>query len=249
MNQVVKQEPSAPVVAESTSLIQVIERAASNPNVDIEKMERLLAMAERMNAKQAEVAFADALAALQPNLPYISEKGAIMVNDVVRSTYARYEDIMQVLSPLLGSHGFSLTFDTAKPDSGLTCYSGTLTHKAGHSRTATIYLPTDQSGSKNTVQALGSATSYAKRYLVQMLLNIVSRGQDDDGQSATVEYITESQAADLQALIEEVGANKDGFLKWLSTKLKMTVDGLDKIPAKAYKDAVAGLESKRKKPA
>ena len=153
---------------------------------------------------------------------------------------------MQVLSPLLGRHGFSLTFNTDKPDGGLTCYSGTLTHKAGHSRAATIYLPTDQSGSKNTVQALGSATSYAKRYLVQMLLNIVSRGQDDDGTNAGVEYITESQAVDLQALIEEVGANKEGFLKWLSTKLKMTVDSLDKIPAKAYADAVAGLESKRK---
>lgn len=241
------------VQTQETSLVQIIERAAANPAVDIEKMERLLQMYERVQAKNAEVAFADALSALQPDLPYITEKGAIMIGEVVRSTYARYEDIMQVLSPLLGQHGFSLTFDTAKPENGVTCYTGTLIHKSGHFRTATIYLPTDQSGSKNMVQALGSATSYAKRYLVQMLLNIVSRGQDDDGATATVEFITESQAADLQALIDEVGADKNAYLKWLSTKLKMSIDGLDKIPAKAFKDAVAGLESKRratkKKPA
>lgn len=34
----------APHLAESTAIIQVIERAALNPDVDIDKMERLLQM-------------------------------------------------------------------------------------------------------------------------------------------------------------------------------------------------------------
>lgn len=55
-----------------------------------------------------------------------------------------------------------------------------------------------------------------------------------------VEYITENQAADLAAMIEEVGADKVKFLAWLK------VPALDKIPATAYAGAVKMLEVKRR---
>jgi hypothetical protein len=41
----------------------MIERAASDPSVDIDKLDRLLAMRERENARIAEQAFSAALAA------------------------------------------------------------------------------------------------------------------------------------------------------------------------------------------
>jgi len=52
-------------VPDTTSIVQVIERAALNPAVDIEKMERLLAMQERILARSAESAFNAALNACQ----------------------------------------------------------------------------------------------------------------------------------------------------------------------------------------
>jgi hypothetical protein len=42
-------------------------------------------------------------------------------------------------------------------------------------------LPVDTSGSKNPVQAVGSSTAYGKRYVMEALLNLTSRGVDDDG--------------------------------------------------------------------
>ena len=42
---------------EPVSLLQVIERASRDPNVDIDKMERLMAMHERMMAKKDESEF------------------------------------------------------------------------------------------------------------------------------------------------------------------------------------------------
>ena len=42
-------------------------------------------------------------------------------------------------------------------------------------------LPVDTTGSKNAVQAVGSSTAYGKRYVMEALLNLTSRGQDDDG--------------------------------------------------------------------
>ena len=55
MNQIMKNEILP--AEQSTSLIQVIEKAAMDPNVDIDKMERLLAMKERIDAKQSEAEF------------------------------------------------------------------------------------------------------------------------------------------------------------------------------------------------
>jgi hypothetical protein len=47
-----------------------------------------------------------------------------------------------------------------------------------------MILPHDSTGSKNAVQAVGSSTSYGKRYTACALLNITSRGEDDDGETA-----------------------------------------------------------------
>ena len=56
MNAVVeRKEQPVPAVAGETSLLAVIERAALNPDIQVEKMERLLAMAERIKAREAEV--------------------------------------------------------------------------------------------------------------------------------------------------------------------------------------------------
>jgi hypothetical protein len=176
---------SSEVTDLSGGLLGVIARAARDPAVDIDKMERLLQMQEQVMARQAKGAFAVALAELQPHLPVISERGKILNGKGdVQSTYARWEDINEAIRPLLAEHGFSLNFRTGRADKDVTV-TGVLTHREGHSEETTITLPVDSSGSKNAVQAVASSTQYGKRYTASALLNITSRGEDDDGQSAT----------------------------------------------------------------
>jgi len=174
------EQPRMPsVVNESAAIITVIERAAMNPNVDIDKMERLLMMQERIIAKNAEQAFNAALAEMQDELPVILETGAIKnSNGKVQSTYAKWEDINEAIKPILRKHGFALTFKSEI--NGSVKVTGILTHKAGHREQTEITLPADTSGSKNAVQAVGSTISYGKRYGLCAMLNI-STGDDDDG--------------------------------------------------------------------
>jgi hypothetical protein len=76
------------------TIINVIARAASDPNVDIDKLERLLEMQERVITRNARAAYYDALAQLQPKLPVIHERGGIKDrNGSVQSTYALWEDV------------------------------------------------------------------------------------------------------------------------------------------------------------
>lgn len=166
---------------DSAALMSVISRAASDPACDIEKMERLMAMHERMTERQAAVAYATALVDLQCVLPAIAERGGITNKQGgIQSTYALWEDTNEVLKPLLKAHGFALTFRIATVN-GRIAVTGVLTHRAGHSEQTTFDLPTDDTGGKNTVQANGSSVSYGKRYTAGALLNLTSYGEDDDG--------------------------------------------------------------------
>ena len=228
--------------AQTMAMISVIERAAHSKDVDVEKMERLLAMQERILARDAVMQFNAAMAEMQSELPSITERGQIKVNNQVRSTYATFEDINDAVKPILQRHGFAMTFRTEVKDGQITV-TGVLMHRAGHREETSLPLPSDTSGSKNTVQAIGSSVSYGKRYVMSALLNITTRGEDDDGQAAGTEYITDSQAADLNALLDEVKADKGAFCRYFN------VESVEKLPAKVYKQAVAMTEAKRKKPA
>ena len=184
------------VVSHSSALLQVIERAATNPAVDIDKMERLLDMQERIIARDAKAAYAAALAEMAPELPVIVERGGIKDRaGKVQSTYALWEDVNDAIKPVLAKHGFALSFRTGREEGQITV-TGVLSHRHGHSEETTITLPHDSSGSKNAVQAVGSSTSYGKRYTAGLLLNLTSRGEDDDGAAGgSAEVAPATQAA------------------------------------------------------
>ncbi len=166
------------------ALVSMIERVARDPTVDIGRIERLYELRDRELNRQARAAYAADLAEMQPSLPIIQERGAITDQaKVVKSTYALWEDINAAILPILSAHGFSLSFRTGRTPEGQIQVTGVLTHRMGHFEETTLVLPVDSSGSKNAVQAVGSSTSYGKRYTAGALLNFSSTGEDDDGQA------------------------------------------------------------------
>lgn len=181
------ERPTSNVVMAGATMMDVIARAAADPNTDVDKLERLLAMAERIKAQEAKAAYTRDLATMQPKLPVIDEKGGIKNNaGVVQSTYAKWEDINDAIQPILSAHGFALSFRPGIATDGKVTVTTVLAHADGHSDEATVTLPHDASGSKNSVQAVGSSFTYAKRYGAIGLLNITSRApgdRDDDGQT------------------------------------------------------------------
>lgn len=231
--------PTATAVSESAAIIQVIERAATNPNVDIDKMERLLQMHERIMERNSKEAYDAAFADMQKDLPVIAERGGIKDrNGNVQSKYALWEDINEAIKPVLAKHGFGISFRTGQSD-GKIIVTGVLSHRAGHREETTMELPVDTSGSKNAVQAVGSSTSYGKRYTAQALLNLTSTGEDDDGKAAGVgNTITDEQVIYLRELIEAVGADEKRFLS------HGKVERLADIRADQFQNAVNLLKSK-----
>jgi hypothetical protein len=93
---------------EATNLVAVISRAARDPEVDVEKLERLMALYERVEAKNAERAFNDSMNAAQAEMRPIS---ADAENPQTHSRYATFAKLDKALRPIYLRHGFSLSYD------------------------------------------------------------------------------------------------------------------------------------------
>lgn len=166
---------SRPSTNAPSDILLMIERLAVNPDFGVEKLEKLIDMQERILDRNAASAFNIAFAKMQPKIPTIIER-----KSTDRGKYAPREDIVEVIRPILSEYGFSLSFRTEWPEKTVVKVVGILTHEEGHSRQSEFMSAADTSGSKNAVQALGSAVEYGRRYTTTDLLNIASRGGDDD---------------------------------------------------------------------
>lgn len=203
------------------TLMEVIGRAAADPNTDVDKLERLLGMYERITAQQAKAAFTAALAALQPTLPTIEERGK-----TDKTTYAKWEDINDAIRQLLHAQGFALNFRVARTESSV-AVTGILSHQDGHSEETTLDLPVDTGPGRNAVQAVGSSVSYGKRYAALALLNITSRAPsdaDDDGRRAGMRRMSDAAKSAIEAINgHETPAE---HLAWKNTKFEDISRGL-----------------------
>lgn len=241
-NQLAERPTAQVITTDSAQVLDIVSRAAADPNTDIDKLERLMQMHERLVARQSETAFNAAMTSAQS---VIRRVAADSRNNQTHSEYASYAALDKAIRPVYTEHGFALSFDTGESPIAdhlrVLCY---VSHKEGHSRTYHIDMPADGKGAKGgdvmtKTHATGSAMQYGMRYLLKAIFNVAIGWDDDDGNAAGEAVITEKQAADLEALIEEVGANKKSFLKTCK------VDDVTKLPASKYEGAVQRLEAKR----
>lgn len=238
------------------SMAMQIMSMASNPEFDVEKLEKLMDLQEREMARLALVAFNQAFAEMQSQIPTVakSKKGG-------DSNYATLEDVVEITRPILNRYGFSTYFDTKTDISnnrevkdkygnvnviydGNVIVEAILLHKMGHQIKTSLIVPFDFSGSKkmNTAQAMGSAVSYGKRYSLCALLNIATR-DDNDAQTSNVyahKTITGAQARRLQAKYDQLeDDNKVIFDNWLTTDFG--IDSIEQVKLVTHNNVDSGL--------
>lgn len=192
-------------------MISMIERIAMDPNSDLAKLEKMLEMKERHEASQAKAQFSAAFARASAKFPSIPLRGYDKHKD---THYAKLEDILTGVRPVLSEHGFALSFST-EVTADLVTVTAELSHEAGHSKTNSLPLPRDTGAGRNAVQAVGSSQKYGQRYTAQAILGLsLGDDGDDDGAAAgAAEAITEDQFIDLQGLIEKAGISDDVVCK------------------------------------
>lgn len=166
-------------------MVSMIERLVLNPDADLDKLERMLAMKERMDAQNARTSFARALSEARAEIPPIVKDATVEFTSQKGRTHYKHETlagIAKVIDPILSKYGLSYRFRTNQENGGVkvTCI---ITHGDGHFEETSLSGAPDGSGNKNGFQAVGSAVTYLQRYTLKAALGL-SAEVDDDAQGA-----------------------------------------------------------------
>lgn len=245
------------------TMLSLIERIAMTPGVNLDALDRIVALRERTQASEARAAFTRDFATMQPELPAIDPKGRIVVYSKAdrekaggpraedtpqqATPYALLADINEAIRAPLANHGFALSFRVGQATDGKLTVTGILSHRDGHAEETTITLMHDSSGSKNSVQAIGSSISYGRRYATLALLNITSRAPqdmrtDDNGKAADAgETIGADEIAYIEQLLRDTASDTAKFL------VAIKAESVEAMTTDQYKLAIDLLNRKKAK--
>jgi hypothetical protein len=237
----------APIQEEMPGLIRV----AIENNLDVEKLERLIALQERVMERSARMAFFEALASFRNECPPIRKTRENTQFQVTRAgvrrngMYAPLEEIDRVARPVAAKHGLGWTWDTRVDDTlmHVTCR---VIHVDGHTETTNVSMPFESKAGSSVQQKYGSCQTYGMRYSLIAALGITTVDEDDDGNGSTggeeVQKINQEQVANLTAMADEILSPTDRvrFLRF------MCVDAIEDIPASEFQRAFQAIENKRR---
>ena len=167
-----------------------------------------------------------------------------------KARYAPLEDIDRIARPVAARHGLTWTWDT-KIEGPLMHVACRVMHVMGHSETTSVSMPWESKAGSSPQQKYGSAQTYGMRYSLVAALGITTADEDTDGNEpgGEVDKISEEQAADLNSLIDEVGADRPKFLEWASTAAGYEVRDVADLPKSKLPEALRLLEARRRRTA
>ena len=227
-------------------VLAMIERVATNPDADIEKLERLLAMQERILDRQHEDAFNEAMNRVQAATGRIATDSD---NPHTKSRYASYAALDRVMRPIYTKEGLSISFTTGDAPTEVVRVIGHLSGH-GHTRKYQVDMPADGKGAKGgdvmtKTHAAGAAMQYGMRYLLKLMFNLAI-GEDTDGNGASGEtkYISEDEALTIHAKLTDNEIPMGPFLDWL--KRTMKCESIETISVKALDTVMSTIDAKIK---
>jgi hypothetical protein len=203
----------SPVKAETRDLATQIVAMASDPNMDVGKLEKLMQMQRELATVRAKAEFNTAMSDAQKAMRPIA---ADAINPQTRSKYATYAALDNKLRPVYTAAGFGLSFNTADcPREGWIRVVCNVSHIGGFDKDYHVDMPADGKGAKGgdvmtLTHAVGAGLSYGMRYLLKMIFNVAVGEDDRDGNDPDERAVTEPKgfsdwAADMQIVAKEQG--------------------------------------------
>lgn len=204
-----------------------------------ETLERLLALQERWENNQARKAYDEAIAAARADIPPIKKNKTVSYG--AGKTSYQHEDLAEIertILPILSKHGISYRFRTTVADKQIivTC----ILSKGGYREENSLPGPADTSGSKNPIQAIGSAVTYLERYTLKAALGLSATNDDDGnkaGKNGDDELITAAQYEHIRDLLDCDDGRIDRFCAL------QKLDALSDMPASRFEAAILAIKT------
>ncbi|NTS31310.1 ERF family protein [Phyllobacterium sp. BT25] len=215
---------------------------AVETGANIETLTKLMDLQDRWEKNQARKAFEAAMSAAKAEIPEIKKSRKVDFTSGKGRTNYQYEDlagIMSAVAPVLSKHGLHVRYRTAAEPNMPISVTCIISHSMGHSEENTLTAGRDDSGNKNSIQAIGSTVTYLQRYTLKAVLGLAAAA-DDDGSTADqttdeAKPITEAQASVIRELIEQ------GELETPTFCDHWKVEAVTDIPMDKFNEVVGSL--------
>jgi hypothetical protein len=230
-----------PEVLSAVTPMAMLNRALAS-GASMEVMEKLMNLHERWEATQARKAFDNAMSAAKAEIPVIQKNRTVDFTSPKGRTHYRHEDLAEVartVSPILARNGLSYRFRVTSALNEPVTVTCVVSHRDGHFEETTLSAGRDESGNKNSIQAVGSTLTYLQRMTLKAALGLAASDDDDGKAAGSAETISLEQVEELVALADEVGADKEAFCRYFK------VGGFADIPTKEFPRAVAACRKRR----
>ena len=230
-----------------TSILGILG-AAIEKGMSVEAIEKLTGLYERLDNKRAEREYAKAKAAFQSECPIIAKTSrasfATKAGGNASYAYAELDEIAKTIRECCGKHGLSYSWDNEVTDAMMrvTCK---VRHTGGFVDSAAFVSPIDGSSLMSSSQKGAATLTQAKRQALVQALGLIVGDHDTDDMGGYSKpsgpKITEHQAANIEAFIDELGADRQAFLAYIG------VERIADIPVSEFQRAIKALEAKREK--
>lgn len=168
---------------QTTTPNELISQAIEK-GLTVEALEKLMNLQERWEANQARKLFFEAFTNFQSECPDLRKTKQVKFETKTGGNtdylYAPLASITRQLSKVLKDNSLSYRWEINDDPQQLkvTCL---VSHVSGHTERTTMTASPDTSGSKNAIQARGSAIEYLKRYTLVGALGLSTADSDTDG--------------------------------------------------------------------
>lgn len=217
-------------------------RLAIENKANLTELKEVLELQERWEANEAKKAYNLAMSAFKADPPKIDKDKKVGYDSSkggrVGYKHASLYNVTQKISAALSKHGLSAQWKTNQSEK-LISVTTTITHRLGHSESTILTAEADSSGNKNPIQAIGSTVTYLERYGLLALTGLATFDSDDDGAAFGSEFIDSKELNQILDMIAAKEADVPKFLEFLK------IESLEKMPKTKFKQAMAGLESKK----
>lgn len=248
---IVKELPrkSTALVNEAVHPANMINALMKQPDIDLDKVQKMFELQERFEATVARKAFNQAMSHFKKICPQITYDSKVNYPNkkggITKFGFASLAGTLARIQDACAEAELNITWKQCNVDNGIevTCY---LTHSMGHSEQTSISAAPDDSGGKNSIQAVRSTWSYLRRMTAESLLGLATKEDDaDDGKLGSnidlAAVITNGDLAALNIRLAETKADTKRFLSHFN------ITTLPELPKIKLAEANAMLNQKEEK--
>ena len=235
---VVREETAVAVSPNPLAMVADAVQKGTDPAV----IKALMDLAERYEANEARKAYVTALNEFKRNPPEIFKTKSVSFGQGKTSyKHATLDQVSGVIGAALSKVGISHRWETEQLEGGTIRVTCVLTHLQGHSERTPLQASPDTSGSKNSIQAVGSTVTYLQRYTLLSATGMaVNDGTDDDGRQG--KKMADTIKADFLTAIEDCADEAAAAKLWQAIATATTAAG----DVAAHDELRAAMVAKRK---